>query len=113
LRDGDFVELFTEEAGYVNQVQASLLDDPGAPVDTVTVTDAPILALVTDGLANDIRTSAGVRGWLAAQWSRPTTSFATGDALRYRRQGSHDDRTAVVLWTVSAAGAVPRSGDAG
>jgi hypothetical protein len=40
-----------------------------------------------------------LRTWLAERWARPAMAWAVGDSLRYRRQGSHDDRTAVVVWT--------------
>jgi serine/threonine protein phosphatase PrpC len=98
LRDGEFEELFADGPGYVNHVTATLVAEEVQNVDTATVTDADMVVLVSDGLANDIRTSAAVRAWLADQWRRPVGPFAAGDALRYRRQGSHDDRTAVAVW---------------
>ena len=102
LVDGAFVETFAETEGYVNLVSGALPDDLGAGVDVVEVAAAPIVALTTDGLANDIRNSAATRSWLTTAWSEPASAFAIGDTLRYRRQGSHDDRTAVVVWTIPA-----------
>ncbi len=53
--------------------------------------------LCTDGLATDLRNSPGVRSWLAESWEAPGDVHAMGEALRFRRRGSHDDRTAVVI----------------
>jgi protein phosphatase 2C-like protein len=96
LKDGAFTELFENDNGFVNVVHSSL---PG-PAEPVTVHSGHdgTLVLTTDGLAADIRNSDGVRSWLSAAWRAPLDPFAMGDCLRYRRQGSHDDRTAVVVW---------------
>ena len=56
-----------------------------------------MIALATDGLAVDLRTSPGVRKWLGERWVAPLGPFAFADTLRYQRQGSHDDRTAVAV----------------
>jgi Protein phosphatase 2C len=95
--DGQVDELFAADAGYINVVQSSL---PGSSCshEECVETHAGIVAVVTDGLANDLRTSAAIRSWLSERWRAPLGPFAMGESLRYRRQGSHDDRTAVVVW---------------
>jgi len=95
--EGEVDELFAADTGYVNEVQSSL---PGSSSDHEerVVTRAGIVAVVTDGLANDLRTSAAIRSWLGERWRTPLGPYAMGESLRYRRQGSHDDRTAVVVW---------------
>jgi hypothetical protein len=103
-------ELFAGEDGPLNVVSESL---PAAvvPVPQTARVRARILALVTDGLANDLRTSPGVRSWLSQRWVQPIGPFAFGDSLRYQRQGSHDDRTAVVIWQAAPANADARAAD--
>ncbi len=92
-----FTELFTEDGVFVNLVGTALLDGPVGDVELAEWSPGPVV-LCTDGLANDIRTSPALRAWLGERWQRPATAFAVADSLRYRRQGSHDDRTALVLW---------------
>ncbi|MCA1707374.1 MAG: protein phosphatase 2C domain-containing protein [Actinobacteria bacterium] len=96
--DGVFEELFAVDGGSINVVAASLPSTTApSPESSRTLFSDPVV-LATDGLANDIRTSAGLRGWLGEQWRRPLGPHAMAESLRYRRQGSHDDRTAVVVW---------------
>jgi serine/threonine protein phosphatase PrpC len=99
--NGVFEELFIADGGSLNVVAASL---PGTNTPTPeinkTLFNGPVV-LVTDGLANDIRTSARLRVWLGEQWRMPLSAHAMAESLRYRRQGSHDDRTAVVVWPKS------------
>jgi hypothetical protein len=94
--DGHITELFASDDLPINIVGNSFPTTQEVP--QITRSGARILAVVTDGLANDIRTSPTVRSWLSACWAEPTGPFAFGDSLRYQRQGSHDDRTAVVVW---------------
>jgi serine/threonine protein phosphatase PrpC len=58
---------------------------------------AAALVLVTDGVAEDLALSGDVRRWLTARWREPLTPLDAAHALTYRRQGSFDDRTAVVI----------------
>lgn len=99
--NGVFEELFPADGGSINVVAASL-PSTTAPTPEIrkTLSNGPVV-LVTDGLANDIRTSAGLRLWLGEQWRMPIGAYAMAESLRYRRQGSHDDRTAVVVWPKS------------
>jgi hypothetical protein len=94
---GPLTELFIGDDGPINVLSESL---PAAAASEPEVVrgQAPMLALVTDGLANDLRTSPAVRSWLSQRWAQPIGPFGFGDSLRYQRQGSHDDRTAVVVW---------------
>ena len=94
---GPLTELFATDDGPINVLSESLPIAAAFQPQTVQ-TRARMLALVTDGLANDLRTSPGVQSWLSQRWAEPTGPFAFGDSLRYQRQGSHDDRTAVVVW---------------
>ena len=94
---GPLTELFPGDDGPINVLSESLPAAAASQPQTVHAR-ARMLALVTDGLANDLRTSPGVRSWLSQRWAEPIGPFAFGDSLRYQRQGSHDDRTAVVVW---------------
>ena len=94
---GPLTELFVGDDGPINVLSESLPAAAASQPQTVHAR-ARMLALVTDGLANDLRTSPGVRSWLSQRWAEPIGPFAFGDSLRYQRQGSHDDRTAVVVW---------------
>jgi serine/threonine protein phosphatase PrpC len=89
------------EDGALNVVAETLpATDPGARVryERVPLGGAVALVLTTDGLAEDVFSSPGVRRWLHDRWSAPCSAMAMLDALRYRRRGSHDDRTALVVW---------------
>jgi hypothetical protein len=102
LRGSEFVEVFPDDGRPVNVVGAVIPGDMASAQAMTVSLDAP-LALVTDGLAIDIRTSPGVRAWLSACWSKPLGPHAMADSLRYRLQGSHDDRTALLIWPVAPA----------
>jgi hypothetical protein len=99
LMHGDvFTEVFPYGSNFVNVVDAVMPGDLGAAAEVVNLPmDAP-LVVVSDGLATDIRTSPAVRQWLSTRWRGPLGPHAMADSLRYRRQGSHDDRTALVVW---------------
>jgi hypothetical protein len=98
LADDTFTEVFAVDSGFVNVVTATLPDADPHHVETVDLGPVPVIMLGTDGVAGDLRHSAALRTWLAERWRAPLQPFAMGDTLRYRRQGSHDDRTAVVIW---------------
>ncbi|MET8848670.1 protein phosphatase 2C domain-containing protein [Amycolatopsis sp. NPDC004625] len=70
------------------------------------------LILCTDGVADDVYESPGVRAWLARRWQRPCTERWMLESLGYARAGSQDDRTAVVVWLRPDAGPA-RPPDAG
>lgn len=98
LEKGEFTEAFEPDAGLVNIVSASMPGEDESEVEEATLQPGAVVVLGTDGLANDLRNSGTLREWLAEQWQVPHLPFGFGDTLRYRRQGSHDDRTAVVVW---------------
>jgi Protein phosphatase 2C len=98
--ENPLAELFTSDDGPINILGESL-PGPAASRPQRVYVQTRILILATDGLANDLRNSPGVRSWLSEQWTRPIGPFAFGDCLRYQRQGSHDDRTAVVVWSAA------------
>ena len=103
LRGDGFVPVFDRDGGPTNVVTAALPTDggelPDGSVQTARVDEgAGAVVLTTDGVCEDIYDSPTVRAWLASRWSRPCEVMAFVDALRYRRQGSHDDRTALVVW---------------
>ncbi len=101
LEGGEFTELLENDAdGSVNVVHAALPGSPPPEPETCDAGAVTRLVLCTDGLAADLRNSAGVRTWLARAWEAPGDIYGMGEALRFRRQGSHDDRTAVVISTV-------------
>lgn len=95
---GGFRELFPAPEGPLNAVDASLPGTDGTAADVASAADDATILIATDGLALDVRTSAGVRTWLAECWQEPVGAFAMADGLRYQRQGSLDDRSAVVIW---------------
>ncbi|MGW5283015.1 protein phosphatase 2C domain-containing protein [Streptomyces collinus] len=107
LTDGAWDTVFPREEGPLNKVSAALPHP--APADAAEYARLPegpggTLVLGSDGFAEDVYGSPGVRDWLAACWSRPCDATAMADSLRYRRGGSHDDRTALVLWPPSTGG---------
>ncbi|MFF7236415.1 protein phosphatase 2C domain-containing protein [Streptomyces collinus] len=96
--------VFPREEGPLNRVSAALPHPaPAEAAEYARLPERPGGALVlgSDGFAEDVYGSPGVRDWLAERWSRPCDATAMADSLRYRRGGSHDDRTALVLWPPS------------
>ncbi|MER8095060.1 protein phosphatase 2C domain-containing protein [Streptomyces goshikiensis] len=88
--------------GPANVVTAYLpCEDPARVAEYAPVALAGVDAVVvtTDGLAIDLFDSPSVRTWLASRWSVPCGPARMLDSLRYRRQGSHDDRTALITWS--------------
>ena len=105
LRGDSLEPLFERGEGALNRVQGVLpASEPSRSLEvrTVELGDATALVLGTDGLANDIAGSPTVSRWLAERWERPCGVHRMIDTLRYRRQGSHDDRTALAVWPVPA-----------
>ncbi|MEU4194517.1 protein phosphatase 2C domain-containing protein [Kribbella sp. NPDC026611] len=101
--DSSFTELFQHDDAALNIVPA-LLPGKGTPApEQVRASGDGQIVLTTDGLATDLRNSASLREWLAEEWRLPVGPYAMADSLRYRRQGSHDDRTGVVVWRRAAA----------
>jgi serine/threonine protein phosphatase PrpC len=98
LRAGGFTEGFPAEAGPLNLVSASMPYQEEGDIEMAELAPAAVVVVGTDGLANDLRNSGTLREWLAGQWQVPHLPFGVGDTLRYLRQGSHDDRTAVLVW---------------
>jgi serine/threonine protein phosphatase PrpC len=98
LVDGDFPEAFPVDSEFVNLVRTTLPGEQPDDVQAEELGPAQVVILATDGLANDLRNSPDLRTWLAERWRTAQGPFAMANALRYRRQGSHDDRTAVVVW---------------
>ncbi|GHJ47577.1 hypothetical protein Cs7R123_49190 [Catellatospora sp. TT07R-123] len=99
LHGGEFGEVFDyDDTEAVNSVSASVPGHRPDAVELVRLGRPQVVVLATDGVAMDLRNSAGLRGWLAERWAVPVGPYAMGDSLRYRRQGSFDDLTAVVVW---------------
>jgi hypothetical protein len=98
IRAGAFTEGFPAENGPLNLVSASMPYERESDIEVAELAPAAAVVLGTDGLANDLRNSGTLQEWLAEQWQAPHLPFGIGDTLRYRRQGSHDDRTAVLVW---------------
>ena len=99
--DGTWNTAFAPEDGPSNMVHGSLPRPDADAVIECTPFEPGVpgaLILTTDGLALDVFDSPGVRGWLTKRWSVPCGAARMLDALRYRRQGSHDDRTALTVW---------------
>lgn len=111
VRVGD-AEAFTPAAGnagfdpvfeggdhsLVNVVTAACPRARPEDVESVTAAASSRIVLASDGLATDIRNSTALRGILDEGWRNPTSAALMLETLRYRRQGSHDDRTGLVIW---------------
>ena len=113
LSEAGFAPEFGRDEGALNRVTAALPagGGPRAPLPiAVRTTDAEgAVVLATDGLAGDIYDSPATRSWLVDRWSQPCRVMRFLDPLRYRRHGSHDDRTALVVWTPQPQpGGMPR-----
>lgn len=104
-----FRSVFARGAGPMNEVNSSLpAATPEVEFKEMEIEDSRYLVLTSDGLASDLFTSQDVRAWLHAQWSTPLDPYQMIHSLRYARQGSHDDRTALIAWLpVEAQGAQP------
>lgn len=105
LQAGEWSSVFSRDEGPTNIVHAYLPGSAGTSgVETtrIRLDHHAVLILATDELANDLFTSPQIRESLAARWERPVTTFHMLETLRYRRQGSHDDRTALVVWSNAA-----------
>ncbi|MEU4252028.1 protein phosphatase 2C domain-containing protein [Amycolatopsis sp. NPDC026612] len=102
-----FDEVFPLGDGPINMVSASL---PAAgfrkDIEIRRLDPAGLskLVLCTDGVADDVYESPGVRAWLARRWQRPCTERWMLESLSYARAGSQDDRTAVVVWLSPGTG---------
>jgi serine/threonine protein phosphatase PrpC len=103
LAGGEWETAFHRDGGPVNRVSAALPHPAPAEVAEYgsLAEEGPgdCLILASDGLAEDAFGSPAVRAWLAERWSRPCDAAAMADSLRYRRRGSQDDRTALVVWS--------------
>jgi serine/threonine protein phosphatase PrpC len=97
LTDEGFTELFADQEGHVNIVAAALPAEPLPTPESFCGHGLTRVVLCTDGLANDIRHSAQVRAWLQTSWTALVDVYGMAEALRFRRRGSHDDRTAVLV----------------
>jgi serine/threonine protein phosphatase PrpC len=89
------------EEGPTNRVSASLpRSNPAdtAEVRRVSLPPGAAVVLTSDGVGDDISASAQLRSWLDERWKQPLDAVAMLDSLRYRRQSSFDDRTAVVIY---------------
>ena len=95
--EGELTELFATDESHVNVVGRSLPAAGAVEPELTAARGMRRIVLATDGLANDLRTSAAARSWLGEVWAGLPTAHAMSNALRYRRRGSHDDRTAVVV----------------
>jgi hypothetical protein len=102
LRESSFIPVFeTNLQDPLNIVSAFLpAADAGRrkEVQLLRRADLDALVLVSDGVGEDIVGSPGVRDWLGQKWAVPCAVSRLVDSLSYRRQGSHDDRTALILW---------------
>ncbi|MFF1608255.1 protein phosphatase 2C domain-containing protein [Amycolatopsis sp. NPDC058278] len=110
-----FDEVFPLSDGPINMVSASL---PAAgfrediEIRRLDPAGFSKLVLCTDGVADDVYESPGVRAWLARRWRHPCTERWMLESLSYARAGSQDDRTAVVVWLRPGTGPA-RTPDAG
>lgn len=100
--DGSFRSVFELDDGPLDVVRGILplreSEAVNSMVESVTVDHQCSMVLVTDGVLNDVACSPAVRTWLERAWMQPCGAFAFLDSLRYRRQTSHDDRTALAVW---------------
>jgi hypothetical protein len=103
--EGEAFEPVFDAAGetFVNIVGAACPRATDEQVESATRTVMGRLLLATDGLAGDIAMSKQLRDALDEAWCQPTSAALMLETLRYRRQGSHDDRTALVIWPLTGA----------
>jgi Protein phosphatase 2C len=113
LTGGGWEEVFPRVSGAANVVHAALPSASAPEALELTQLSAAIDALVltTDGLASDLYMGPDLRTWLADCWARPCGPFQMLECLRYRRQGSHDDRTAAVVWPTRAVAPAAEGAD--
>lgn len=98
---GQYDNIFPKDDTALNVVDACLPSSRpthGLRVELMDLVGKDCFVLTTDGLAEDIFGSPKVREWLAESWLVRCGPARMLDTLRYRRQGSQDDRTCVVLW---------------
>ncbi|MDW8805822.1 protein phosphatase 2C domain-containing protein [Streptomyces scabiei] len=103
LAGAEWETVFPRDGGPVNRVSAALPHPAPAELaeyaSLAEESPGDCLILASDGLAEDAFGSPAVRAWLAERWAQPCDAAAMADSLRYRRRGSHDDRTALVVWS--------------
>jgi hypothetical protein len=96
-----FAGVFARDDGPINEVRAALpvpaSRSIAAEVKSVDLSDVEYLVLLTDGVAIDLYGCEDVRLWLADCWAGAPSAELALRALLYKRQGSHDDRTAIVV----------------
>ena len=92
------------EDPFVNIVRASCPSAPAEAIEVATCDSYELVVLSSDGLAIDIEHSPAIREHLCRAWIRPTSAAAMLESLRYRRQGSHDDRTGLLIWRIKSKG---------
>jgi hypothetical protein len=97
----DFVPVFPASDGVLNTVSARIPGERMSDVESIEIRSMHSVVLASDGVAVDLHNSDGTRNWLGTCWATPIGAYAMGDSLRYQRQGSFDDRTAVVVWRPS------------
>ena len=71
-----------------------------------------VLVLASDGVADDIAASPALRQWFESRWTQRLDASAMADTLAYRRRGSIDDRTALVVHLGNEAEADDESANA-
>jgi serine/threonine protein phosphatase PrpC len=109
--DAEFTMVFADREGApLNMVTAACPGASADQVERVEVPSATRIVLCSDGLATDIHNSPTLREHLARAWDQPTGATAMLESLRYRRQGSHDDRTGLVVWPYPSS-ETPGGGD--
>lgn len=100
---GEFESVFGGlEDALVNMVAAACPRARPQDVERMSGARSRRVVLASDGLAGDIRLSKALRTFLDEEWEHPTSAALMLDTLRYRRQGSHDDRTGLVAWRLDA-----------
>ena len=100
VTDGLFANAFPVVDGPRNIADAYLpvAGVPDIETRVFGIGDTAWILAATDGLANDVIDSPGVREWLFQLLREPADPLRLLNALSYRRQGSHDDRTGVAIW---------------
>jgi serine/threonine protein phosphatase PrpC len=101
LRDSRWVSIFSRGDEALNVVKGYLPTHNPLEVlelKELELQDGDVAILTTDGVAEDLFASDSLRQWLASVWNEPCDPFRMLQSLRYRRRGSHDDRTAAVVW---------------
>ncbi len=103
MSNSNFTNLFPIDDGPSNVVNARLpaLQELAVEVRQFDPSQVTLVLATTDRIVLDLKNSPATRRWLHECLVLPVDKIRLLNALSYRRQGSHDDRTAAVIWPIT------------